>query len=162
MAVRGYTWLYMGTHGYTWHYIAIHDIIWLYMALHRYTWLYMALHCYTWHYMAIHGITWLFWYISWYTLITLLKVPTFVRHFENEIPLTINHGREMSTISGNGLLLLLFIATYNCFLFHCLYKRIGKFHFRSTKVSLLSKLRELFSWHQKKGMCLVCTIQIWF
>ena len=26
--------------------------------------------------MAIHGYTWLFWYISWYTLITLLKVPT--------------------------------------------------------------------------------------
>ena len=26
----------------------------------------------------------------------------FVGHFENEIPLTINHGREKSTISGNG------------------------------------------------------------
>ena len=25
----------------------------------------------------------------------------FVRHFKNEIPLTIDHGREMSTISGN-------------------------------------------------------------
>ena len=79
MAKRGNTWHYMGIHGYTWHYIAIHDIIWVYMALHGYTWLYMALHCYTWHYMAIHGITWLFWYISWYTLITLLKVPTKIR-----------------------------------------------------------------------------------
>ena len=26
---------------------------------------------------------------------------TLFRHFENEIPLTINHGRKMSTISGN-------------------------------------------------------------
>ena len=43
------------------------------------------------------------------TLITAAKETTFsltaiifVRHFENEIPLTINHGRKMSTISGNG------------------------------------------------------------
>ena len=31
---------------------------------------------------------------------------TAIRHFnniENEIPLTINHGREMSTISGNDM-----------------------------------------------------------
>ena len=30
-----------------------------------------------------------------------LTAINFVRHFENEIPLTINHGRKMSTISGN-------------------------------------------------------------
>ena len=30
-----------------------------------------------------------------------LTTIVFVRHFEKEIPLTINHGREMSTISGN-------------------------------------------------------------
>ena len=30
-----------------------------------------------------------------------LTTIVFVRHFENEIPLTINHGREMSTIAGN-------------------------------------------------------------
>ena len=29
------------------------------------------------------------------------EYDSFVRHFENEMPLTINHGREMSTISGN-------------------------------------------------------------
>ena len=31
-----------------------------------------------------------------------LTAIVFVRHFENEMPLTINHGREMSNISGNG------------------------------------------------------------
>ena len=31
-----------------------------------------------------------------------LTTIVFVRHFKNEIPLTIDHGREMSTISGNG------------------------------------------------------------
>ena len=30
-----------------------------------------------------------------------LSAIVFVRHSENEMPLTINHGREMSTISGN-------------------------------------------------------------
>ena len=30
-----------------------------------------------------------------------LTTIVFARHFENEIPLIINHGREMSTISGN-------------------------------------------------------------
>ena len=30
-----------------------------------------------------------------------LTVIALVRHFENKMPLTINHGREMSTISGN-------------------------------------------------------------
>ena len=41
----------------------------------------------------------------------------FVRHFGNEIPLTINHGREMSTISGNevslvySLILFFFITS---------------------------------------------------
>ena len=30
------------------------------------------------------------------------RCDSFVRHFENEMPLTINHGGEMSTISGNG------------------------------------------------------------
>ena len=29
------------------------------------------------------------------------RTIVFVRHFKNEIPLTIDHGREMSTISGN-------------------------------------------------------------
>ena len=76
MTIHGYTWWYMALHRYTWLYMAIHGNTWQYMALHGYTWLYMVLHCYTWHYMAIHGFTWLFWYISWYTLITLLKVPT--------------------------------------------------------------------------------------
>ena len=46
------------------------------MAIHGYTWVYMAIHGITLVYIAIHGYTWLFWYISWYTLITLLKVPT--------------------------------------------------------------------------------------
>ena len=32
-----------------------------------------------------------------------LTTIVFVRHFGNEIPLTINHGREMSTISGKAL-----------------------------------------------------------
>ena len=32
-----------------------------------------------------------------------LTTITFVRHFENEILLTINHGRKMSTISGNEI-----------------------------------------------------------
>ena len=56
--------------------MAIHGYTRLYTAIHGNTWLYMAIHGYTWHYMAIHGYTRLFWYISWYTLITLLKVPT--------------------------------------------------------------------------------------
>ena len=30
-----------------------------------------------------------------------LTAIVFVRHFEKEMPLTIYHGREMSTISGN-------------------------------------------------------------
>ena len=67
--------------------MAIPGITWVYMAIHGNTWLFMALHCYTWHYMAIHGITWLFWYISWYTLITLLKEPTlFLGSFGRMLP----------------------------------------------------------------------------
>ena len=38
-----------------------------------------------------------------------LTTIVFVRHFGNEIPLTINHGREMSTISGNDLGALIFL-----------------------------------------------------
>ena len=32
-----------------------------------------------------------------------LTTIVYVRHFKNEIPLTIDQGREMSTISGNGV-----------------------------------------------------------
>ena len=35
-----------------------------------------------------------------------LTAIVFVCHFENKIPLTINHGREMSTISGNAVVSL--------------------------------------------------------
>ena len=73
MAIHG---KYMAIHGYTWVYMAIHWYTWLYFGIHGNTWLYMTLHGYTFHYMGIHDITWLFLYISWYTLITLLKVPT--------------------------------------------------------------------------------------
>ena len=56
--------------------MAIHGYTWFYMAINCITWVYMAIHGFTWHYMALHGYTWPLLYISWYTLITLLKVPT--------------------------------------------------------------------------------------
>ena len=43
-----------------------------------------------------------------------LTTIVFVRHFENEIPLTINHGREMSTISGNALLHVIEKCFHSC------------------------------------------------
>ena len=39
------------------------------------------------------------------------ECDSFVRHFENEMPLTINHGREMSNISGNALVPLMICSS---------------------------------------------------
>jgi hypothetical protein len=33
----------------------------------------------------------------------LLTAFVYIRHIENEMPLTINHRREMSTVSGNDM-----------------------------------------------------------
>ena len=83
MGINGNTWLYMVIHGNTWVYMGIHCNTWVYMVIEGYTWVYNAIHGNKWLYMALHGLymaihgnTWLFVYISWYTLITLLKVPT--------------------------------------------------------------------------------------
>ena len=75
----------MVIHSNTWLYMAIHGNTWLYITIHGYTWQYVVIHSNTWLYMAIHGLTYIEWKILsavvivsllWYTLMTLLKVPT--------------------------------------------------------------------------------------